>query len=194
MKTFIKIRILNKKSVILILLLGILFSCKPTYNAINKVNKTIEYKSKADYCRKIESKYNIRTTNLIFIDSVQKSAFFNYIINEKVSYIYGIVVNGNQKINNNFIQENNSCYTRVTNLIKNNPDLIGEKLVPTQILNFNYNNSKNEQIKLEGHKLILFVFSTKLGTSIINDIKKIIEEFKTNDSFKLYNYYLISID
>ncbi len=42
--------------------------------------------------------------------------------------------------------------------------------------------------------MILFVFSTKLGTSIINDIKKITDEFKTNESFKSYNYYLISID
>ncbi|WP_445716449.1 hypothetical protein [Flavobacterium sp.] len=42
----------------------------------------------------------------------------NYIVNEKVSYIYGIIVNDKEKIDNNFIQENKSCYSRVTNLIK----------------------------------------------------------------------------
>jgi hypothetical protein len=118
----------------------------------------------------------------------------NYIVNEKVAYIYGIVVNRKDKIDNNFIQENNSCYSRVTNLIKNNPELIGEKLSPTNILNFDFTNSKMEAVKLEGNKMLLFVFSTKLGISIIKDIKKIIEEFNTNDSFKSYNYYLISVD
>ena len=118
----------------------------------------------------------------------------NYIVNEKVAYIYGIVVNSKDKIDNNFIQENNSCYSRVTNLVKNNPELIGEKLSPTRILNFNYTNSKKIPVKLEGNKLLLIIFSTKLGTSIINDIKKIIDEFKTNERFKSYNYYLISID
>ncbi len=169
-------------------------SCKPTYKAINKVNKTIEYNSKEDYCNKINDKYNLETSNLVFIDSVEKSTFMNYIVTEKVSYIYGIVLNGKEKIDNNFIQENNTCYSRVTNLIKNNPELIGEKLIPTKILNFDYINSKKEPIKLEGNKMILFVFSTKLGTSIINDIKKITDEFKTNESYKSYNYYLISID
>ena len=169
-------------------------SCKPAYKTINKVNKTIEYNSKEDYCNKIKNKYNLEISNLVFIDSVEKSTFMNYIVTEKVSYIYGIVLNGKEKIDNNFIQENNTCYSRVTNLIKNNPELIGEKLIPTKILNFNYTNSKNQPIKLEGNKMILFVFSTKLGTSIINDIKKITDEFKTNESYKSYNYYLISID
>ena len=172
----------------------ILNSCKQTYKAVNKVNKTIEYDSKEEYCKKIKEKYDIETSNLVFIDSVQKNTFMNYIVNEKVSYIYGIVLNGKEKIDNNFIQENKSCYSRVTNLVKNNPELIGEKLIPTKILNFDYANSKNEPVKLEGNKIILFVFSTKLGTSIINDIKKITDEFKTNESFKFYNYYLISID
>ena len=185
----------NLTKLLLIVLSGVIFySCKPTYKAINKVNKTIEYDSKEEYCNKIIDKYNLETFNLVFIDSVQKNTFMNYIVTEKVSYIYGIVVNGEEKIDNNFIQENNSCYSRVTNLIKNNPELIGEKLIPTKILNFNYTNSKNEPIKLEGNKMIVFVFSTKLGTSIINDIKKITDEFKTNESFKFYNYYLISID
>jgi hypothetical protein len=179
---------------LLMFILILFYSCKPTYKAINKVNKTIEYNSKEEYCVKIKDKYNLETSNLVFIDSVQKNTFMNYIVNEKASYIYGIVVNGKEKIDNNFIQENNSCYSRVTNLIKNNPELIGEMLIPTKILNFNYTNSKNEPIKLEGNKMIVFVFSTKLGTSIINDIKKITEEFKTNESFKSYNYYLISID
>uniref|UniRef100_UPI00404A0920 hypothetical protein n=1 Tax=Flavobacterium sp. TaxID=239 RepID=UPI00404A0920 len=93
-------------------------SCKPTYKAINKVNKTIEYNSKEDYCNKINDKYNLETSNLVFIDSVQKNTFMNYIVNEKVSYIYGIIVNDKEKIDNNFIQENKSCYSRVTNLIK----------------------------------------------------------------------------
>lgn len=185
----------NFTKLLLIVFSGVIFySCKPTYKTINKVNKTIEYNSKEEYCVKIKDKYNLETSNLVFIDSVQKNNFMNYIVNEKVAYIYGIVVNAEEKIDNNFIQENNSCYSRVTNLIKSNPELIGEKLIPTKILNFNYYNSKNEPIKLEGNKIIVFVFSTKLGTSIINDIKKITDEFKTNESFKSYNYYLISID
>ena len=108
---------------LLMFTLIVFFSCKPTYKAINKVNKTIEYYSKEDYCSKIKDKYNLETSNLVFIDSVQKNTFMNYIVTEKVSYIYGIVVNGKEKIDNNFIQENKSCYSRVTNLIKNNPEL-----------------------------------------------------------------------
>jgi hypothetical protein len=185
----------NLAKLLLILFSGVIFySCKPTYKTINKVNKTIKYNSKEEYCVKIKDKYNIETSHLVFIDSVQKNNFMNYIVNEKVAYIYGIVVNSKDKIDNNFIQENNSCYSRVTNLVKNNPELIGEKLSPTRILNFNYTNSKKIPVKLEGNKLLLIIFSTKLGTSIINDIKKIIDEFKTNERFKSYNYYLISID
>ena len=193
MKIFIKLRILNKTLGILILL-GVFFSCKPLYNLSNGVNKSIDYTSKEDYLIKIKEKYNLDTRNIIFVDSLHKNDFINYIIEEKASYIYGIVVNGDQKVDNNFIQENNSCYTRVTSLIKNNPDLVGEKLIPSKVLNFNYVNQKNEQVKLEDKKILLFVFSTKLGTSIINDIKNITEEFKTNAKFKSYNYYLISID
>jgi hypothetical protein len=118
----------------------------------------------------------------------------NYIVNEKVAYLYGIVVNSKDKIDNNFIQENKSCYSRVTNLVKNNPELIGEKFSPTKILNFDYTNSNKDPVKLEGNKMLLIIFSTKLGTSIINDIKKITDEFKINENFKTYNYYLISID
>ena len=185
----------NLIKLLLILVSGvILYSCKPTYKIINNVNKTIEYESKQEYYKKIKDKYNVETSNLVFIDNVQKNTFMNYIVNEKVSYIYGIVVNGKDKIDNNFIQENNSCYSRVTNLIKNNPELTGEKLIPTKILNFNYMNSKDEPISLEGDKMILFVFSTKLGTSIIKDIKKLTDEFKNNKIYKTYNYYLISID
>ncbi|MCO6174540.1 hypothetical protein NHF50_05740 [Flavobacterium sp. NRK F10] len=180
---------------LLIALLGVIsFSCKPLYNLSNGVNKSIDYTTKEDYLIKIKEKYNLDTENIVFVDSLQKNDFINYIIEEKVAYIYGIVVNRKLKIDNDFIQENNSCYSRVTNLIKNNPDLIGEKLVPTKILDINYINSKNELIKLEGNKILLFIFSTKLGTSIINDIKGIMEEFKTNEKFKSYNYYLISID
>ena len=186
---------INFTKLLLIVFSGVIvYSCKPTYKIINNVNKSIEYNSKEDYCNKIKDKYNIETSHLVFIDSVQKNNFMNYIINKKAAYIYGIVLNGKDKIDNNFIQENNSCYSRVTNLIKNNPELIGEKLSPTNILNFDFTNSKMETVKLEGNKMLLFVFSTKLGTSIIKDIKKIIEEFKTNDSFKSYNYYLISVD
>ena len=149
----------NLTKLLLIVLSGVIFySCKPTYKAINKVNKTIEYDSKEDYCNKIKDKYNLDTSNLVFIDSVQKNTFMNYIVTERVSYIYGIVVNDKDKIDNNFIQENKSCYSRVTNLIKNNPELIGEKSIPTKILNFNYTNSKNESVKLKGNKIILFVF------------------------------------
>jgi hypothetical protein len=170
------------------------FSCKPIYNLSYGVNKSIDYSTKVDYTLKINEKYKLETSNIIFIDSLQKNDFINYIIEEKASYIYGIVVNGDQKVDNNFIQENKSCYTRVTSLIKNNPDLAGEKLIPSKVLNFNYVNQKNEQVNLEDKKILLFVFSTKLGTSIINDIKNITEEFKTNAKFKSYNYYLISID
>lgn len=185
----------NLIKLLLIFLTGVIFySCKPAYNVINKVNKTIKYESREEYCKSIKAKYNLETSNLIFIDSIQKNTFMQYIINEKASYIYGITVNGKEKINNDFIQENNSCYRRVTNLIENNPELIGEKLMPTKILNFNYTNSKDEPISLEGDKMILFVFSTKLGTSIIKDIKKITDEFKYNKSYKSYNYYIISID
>ncbi len=188
-------RLNNLAKLLLIVFSGVIFfSCKPSYKTINKVNKTIEHNSKEEYCVKIKDKYNIETSHLVFIDSVQKNNFMNYIVNEKVAYIYGIVVNSKDKIDNNFIQENNSCYSRVTNLIKNNPELIGEKLSPTNILNFDFTNSKMEAVKLEGNKMLLFVFSTKLGISIIKDIKKIIEEFNTNDSFKSYNYYLISVD
>ena len=186
---------INFSKLLLIVFSGVIvYSCKPTYKIINNVNKSIEYNSKEEYCNKIKNKYNIETSNLVFIDSVQKNNFMNYIINKKVAYIYGIVLNGKDKIDNNFIQENNSCYSRVTNLIINNSELIGEKLSPTKILNFDYTNAKMEPVKLEGNKMLLFVFSTKLGTSIIKDIKKIIEEFKTNESFKSYNYYLISVD
>ena len=188
-------RLNNFATLLLIVFSGVIFySCKPTYKTINKVNKTIEYNSKEEYCVKIKNKYNIETSNLVFIDSVQKNNFMNYIVNEKVAYLYGIVVNSKDKIDNNFIQENKSCYSRVTNLVKNNPELIGEKFSPTKILNFDYTNSNKEPVKLEGNKMLLIIFSTKLGTSIINDIKKITDEFKINENFKTYNYYLISID
>ncbi len=180
-------------------LLSILFflfisSCKPIYNSVNNVNKSIDYTTKEDYLIKIKEKYDIDTSKVVFIDSTQKIDFLNYIINEKVVYIYGIVIDKEYKIENDYIQENNSCYSRVTNLIKNNPELTGEKLVPTKISNFNYVNSKNKLIKLEGNKILLFIFSTRLGRSIINDIKDITEEFKTNEAYNTYNYYLISID
>jgi hypothetical protein len=133
---------LNK--IILLLLVTILgvisFSCKPLYNLSNGVNKSIDYTSKEDYLIKIKEKYNLDTRNIVFVDTLHKNDFINYIIEEKASYIYGIVVNGDQKVDNNFIQENNSCYTRVISLIKNNPDLVGEKLIPSKVLNFNYVN------------------------------------------------------
>ena len=166
---------MKTKKLLLVLvatLLILFYTYKPTYRTINKVNKTIEYNSKEEYCVKIKDKYNIETSNLVFIDSVQKNNFMNYIVNEKVAYLYGIVVNSKDKIDNNFIEENNSCYSRVTNLVKNNPELIGEKFSPTKILNFDYTNSNKEPVKLEGNKMLLIIFSKKLGTSIINDIKK----------------------
>jgi hypothetical protein len=180
---------------LLIFLLGVIsFSCKPLYTLKNGVNKSVEFNSKEEYLLKISKKYAIDTTNIVFLDSINKYEFINYIIDEKVAYIYGIVVNKKQKIDNNFIEENNSCYSRVTNLIMKNPDLIDEKFVPTKILNFNFVNSKNTPIRLEGDKILLFIFSTKLGSSIINDIKNITEEFNSNEIYKSYNYYLISID
>ena len=55
-------------------------------------------------------------------------------------------------------------------------------------------------IRTNGEKTIKFNLDCgderieTLSESILNDIKNLTEEFKTNAKFKSYNYYLISID
>jgi hypothetical protein len=179
---------------LLVFLLGVVFSCKPIYKSFNRVNKTIDYNSKDEYVLKVKERYKIDASRMVFIDSLQKNAFLYHLQIEKISYIYGIIVNKKMKIDNTFVNENNSCYNRITNLINENPELIGEKLITNNLLDYTFTDANNKKISINDDKILVFIFSTRLGNSIIKDIKKVTEEFSSNANYKEFKYYLISID
>lgn len=173
---------------------GVFFSCKPVYKVVNGVNKEITYQSKQDYCDIIEKKYQIDTSQMIFIDENDKSDFMFLLREENISFFYGIVLGLKNKIDDNYLTDVNNCVTRVSSLIESNLNQNEYKTKPTRILNFNYFDIKNSKVDIKNEKLILFIFSTKIGRENINKIKDFINKFNTKNEYQDYQYRLICVD
>src|SRR5690554_2899742 len=179
--------------ILIISLLLLLSSCKPLYTISNGVNRSVKYVDKENYCQIIQKKYNINTSNMIFIDEKDKNIFMNHLIQENVSFFYGVVLNKIEKVKDNYLSDANSCMDRVYIYLENDKKLDNTEKIQTPIANFNYKNSKEEFVKIEGNRLMIFVFSVKIGKSNIKKIRNFIDVIRSEKGNE-YNYYLISID
>lgn len=175
----------------LVVLMLLTVSCKMVYNSFNGVNKTTTFDNKEEYLKYFEKKFNFHRDNIYFPEKEEYGNLMNYISNQKVSFFYGITVNENSKINDSYLNDNNSCFGRIETLIKNRN--LEHKLTVTEITKFKFENIDNKRIDFKNGKSVIFIISTKLGRAINNNIKEltyIIDDL--ND--KSINYYLISVD
>jgi len=166
-------------------------SCKMVYNSFNGVNKMTTFNNKEEYLKYFEKRFNFHREDIYFPEKEEYGNLMNYISNQKVSFFYGITVNENSKINDSYLNDNNSCFGRIETLIKNRN--LEHKLTVTEITKFKFENIDNKRIDFKNGKSVIFIISTKLGRAINNNIKEltyIIDDL--ND--KSINYYLISVD
>ncbi len=166
-------------------------SCKMVYNSFNGVNKMTTFNNKEEYLKYFEKRFNFHREDIYFPEKEEYGNLMNYISNQKVSFFYGITVNENSKIQDSYLNDNNSCFGRIETLINNIN--FEHKLTGTGITKFKFENIDNKRIDFNNGKSVIFIISTKLGRAINNNIKEltyIIDDL--ND--KSINYYLISVD
>jgi hypothetical protein len=161
------------------------------YNSFNGVNKMTTFNNKEEYLKYFEKRFNFHREDIYFPEKEEYGNLMNYISNQKVSFFYGITVNENSKIQDSYLNDNNSCFGRIETLINNIN--FEHKLTGTGITKFKFENIDNKRIDFNNGKSVIFIISTKLGRAINNNIKEltyIIDDL--ND--KSINYYLISVD
>ena len=180
-----------KRVILLLSIILFLTSCTTIYKTINGVNKIKAFESREEYANYFNSKYDLEKEKIYFLPKNEIGSFFRYISENKVSYFYGITLNDSLKINDPFLNENNSCSGRISDII--HAQKKEYNTIPTKLATFSFENVNQEKLDISKGKSVIFLISTQLGRSNNKTIKELSEEVHSLDNPDI-NYYFLSVD
>ena len=167
------------------------YSCRPMYKSINGVNKKLNFNSKEDYKNFLQKKTKFDLDKFYFVNNDEFNLLLSNIVENKITYYYGVIEHGNLIASGSTLEEKNSCFGSIVKAI--NDSQINSKNIGNKkcfILNLYFKSFNNEYLKLNNNKkTIVFIYSYKLG-KIANNISDMLK----HPSIENNDYIIISID